>query len=120
MDCFIDDHDAVRGLTRLAFDGGALLVPLRPEPAGTRLRLRLRARDVAVATVVPVGVSIHNVLAATVTAISPAGPHEAFVTLAVGPSIVIARLTRDALIRLGITPGQDLFALVKSTAFDHG
>ena len=120
LDCVIDDHDAVRGLTRLAFDGGALLVPLRPEPAGTRLRLRLRARDVAVATVVPVGVSIHNVLAATVTAISPAGPHEAFVTLAVGPSIVIARLTRDALIRLGITPGQDLFALVKSTAFDHG
>lgn len=120
LDCVIDGHDDVRGLTRLAFDGGALLVPLRPEPAGTRLRLRLRARDVAVATVVPVGVSIHNVLAATVTAISPAGPHEAFVTLAVGPSIVIARLTRDALIRLGITPGQDLFALVKSTAFDHG
>ncbi len=120
LDCFIDDHDAVRGLTRLAFDGGALLVPLRPEPAGTRLRLRLRARDVAVATVVPVGVSIHNVLAATVTAISPAGPHEAFVALAVGPSIVIARLTCDALTRLGITPGQDLFALVKSTAFDHG
>ena len=48
--CAVAAHDAARGLTRLRFAGGALLVPLRPEPPGARLRLRLRARDVAVAT----------------------------------------------------------------------
>ena len=120
LDCIVDAHDEARGLTRLAFDGGVLLVPLRLEPLGMRLRLRLRARDVAVATKAPAGLSTHNVLPAIVTAITPAGPHEAFVALAIGPAVILARLTRDAVGRLGLAPGQALFALVKSTAFDHG
>lgn len=120
LPCTIEGHDAIRGLTRLAFRGGVLLVPLRPEPLGTRLRLRLRARDVAVATEAPRGISTHNVLPATVTAIGAAGPHEALVSLAVGPSAVLARLTRDAVERLGLVPGRGVVALVKSTAFDHG
>ncbi len=118
--CIVAAHDRTRGLTRLAFDGGDLLVPLRPEPEGNALRLRLRARDVAVATAPPHGISTHNVLQAMVTAVAPAGPHEAFVTLQVGPTALLARLTRDAIQRLGLHPGQAVFALVKSTAFDHG
>lgn len=120
LDCIVDAHDEARGLTRLAFDGGALLVPLRTGPVRTRLRLRLRARDVAVALALPAGVSIHNILPATIETIAPAGPHETFVTLAIGPTTMLARLTRDAVARLGLAPGQAVFALVKSTAFDHG
>ena len=118
--CTVDAHDIARGLTRLTFDGGALLVPLRLDPAGMRLRLRLRARDIAVATEAPAGLSTDNVLPASVTAITPAGPNEAFATLAIGPSMVLARVTRDAVVRLGLTPGRAVVALVKSTAFDHG
>jgi len=120
LPCRVDAHDAHRGLTRLGFAGGELLVPLRPEPAGTRLRLRLRARDVAVATERARGISSHNILACTVAAVAPAGPHEALVTLHVGPTPLLARLTRDAVARLALTPGMAVFALVKSTAFDHG
>ncbi len=120
LDCTVDGHDAGRGLTRLMFEGGALLVPLRPEPGGARLRLRLRARDVAVATVLPVGLSTHNVLAATIGAVTAAGPHEAFVALVIGPTTVLARLAREAVDRLRLTEGRGVFALVKSTAFDHG
>ena len=120
LPCTLDAHDAARGLTRLAFNGGTLLVPLRPEPPGTRLRLRLRARDVAVATAMPHAISTHNILPATVSAIEPAGPHEAFVSLAIGPATILARLTRDAVNRLSLAAGTPAFALVKSTAFDHG
>ena len=91
LPCTVDEHAPARGLTRLRFDGGTLLVPLRPEPPGTRLRLRLRARDVAVATEMPRGISTHNVLPATVAAVEPSGPHEAFVALMVGPATVLAR-----------------------------
>lgn len=118
--CVVDAHDPARGLTRLGFAGGQLEVPLRPEPAGARLRLRLRARDVAVAIEAPRGISSHNILRATVASIGPAGAHEAYVTLRVGPTTVLARLTRDAVARLGLAPGWEVFALVKSTAFDHG
>ena len=53
-------------------------------------------------------------------AVEPAGAHETFVTVQVGPTPLLARLTRDAVERLGLTPGSEVFALVKSTAFDHG
>ena len=71
--CGVEGHDAGRGLSRLTFDGGALLVPLRGEAVGTRLRLRLRARDVAVATEAPRGVSSHNVLAGVIEGVVAAG-----------------------------------------------
>ncbi len=120
LSCTVQAHDIARGLTGLGFLGGELRVPLRIEPAGTRLRLRLRARDVAVATEAPRGISSHNILPGTITAIAPAGPHEAFVTLQVGPTPLLARLTRDSVGTLGLAPGMAVFALVKSTAFDHG
>lgn len=120
LSCTVQAHDAARGLTRLAFPGAALQVPLRSEAVGVRLRLRLRARDVTVATEAPRGVSSHNVLPSTISAVAPAGPHEIYVTLQVGPTPLLARLTRDSVAELGLTPGRAVFALVKSTAFDHG
>jgi len=120
LPCTVDAHDGARGLTWLGFPGGQLVVPLRPEAAGSRLRLRLRARDVAVATEPPHGISSHNILPATVAGIDAAGPHEVLVTLRAGPTPVLARLTRDAAAQLALAPGRAVFALVKSTAFDHG
>ncbi|GAA0603554.1 molybdenum ABC transporter ATP-binding protein [Craurococcus roseus] len=122
LHCSVLEHDGARGLTRLGFPGGALVVPLRAEAVGTRLRLRVRARDVAVATEVPRGLSAHNILPAEVTGVSPVpgAPHEAFLRLAVGPSALLARVTRDAVERLGFRPGMAVWALVKSIAFDHG
>ena len=120
LDCIVDGHDAARGLTRLRFPGGMLVVPLRAERAGSRLRLRLRARDVSVALRQPDGISSHNVLPAVVTSIGPAGLHEVFATLQIGPTAVLARLTRDSVGGLGLEAGRGVFALVKSSAFDHG
>ena len=119
LDCIVDGHDSARGLTRLRFPGGMLVVPLRAERAGSRLRLRLRARDVSVALRQPDGISSHNVLPAVVASIGPAGLHEVFATLQIGPTAVLARLTRDSVGTLGLEAGRSVFALVKSAAFDH-
>ena len=120
LPCTVAAHDGTRGLTRLEFPGGALLVPLRPEAPDGTLRLRLRARDVAVATEPPGGISTHNILPAVVAGVDAAGPHECFVALDVGATRLLARLTRDAVGRLDLQPGRVVYALVKSTAFDHG
>ncbi len=113
-------HDPARGLSRLDFTGGALLVPLQAAPPGTWLRLRLRARDVAIALAPPDGVSFQNILPAVVAAIRPtSSPHEVFLQLMVGETPLLSRVTRDAVARLGLAPGQAVFALVKSVAFDH-
>ena len=109
-------HDEARGLTRLSIPGGVLTVPLRPEPPGTRHRLRLPARDVALAIAAPKGVSHHNILPALVAQLHPAGPHEVFVTLAIGPTTLLSRVTRDAVGRLELAPGAPVFALIKSIA----
>jgi molybdate transport system ATP-binding protein len=115
----IEAHDAARGLTRVAFAGGAVTVPLRREPAGARIRLRVRARDIAIATTRPEGISINNILPARVQAMDAAGAHEVFLRLAIGPTVLLARITRESAGKLGLAPGVGAFALIKSVAFDH-
>jgi molybdate transport system ATP-binding protein len=118
--CTIEGHDPARGLTRFRFAGGELLAPLHAEPAGTRLRLRLRARDVSVAISPPEGISMQNVLPATLASVAPTGsPHEVFLHLAVGETMLLARVTRDAIERLGLAPGARIWAMIKSVTFDH-
>jgi molybdate transport system ATP-binding protein len=114
-------HDPQRGLTRLAIGGDALTVALRPEPVGAALRLRLRARDVAVALTRPEGLSIHNVLPGRVAAIEPGPePSERYLRLELpGGAVLLARVLADAVSRLGLAPGAEVFALVKSVALDH-
>lgn len=117
--CTVDGHDVARGLTRLDFAGGHFLVPLRDAPRGEQRRIRLRARDVAVATTAPQGLTMQNILPATLREIGPTGtPQEVFLRLAIGPTILLARVTRDSVERLALQPGQEVFALVKSVAFD--
>jgi molybdate transport system ATP-binding protein len=108
------------GLAALDFDGGTLLTSARPGPPGTRLRVRLRARDVAVATVEPRGLSTRNILPVTLAGIDEAGdPGEVFLRLAAGPTMLLARVTRDSVARLDLRPGMPLWALVKAVTFDH-
>jgi molybdate transport system ATP-binding protein len=108
------------GLTRLGFSGGVLLAALDAGPPGTRLRVRVRARDISVATEEPRGLSTRNILRAVLTEILPAGDGpEVFLRLAVGEAVLLARVTRDSVDRLGLRPGLHLWALVKAVTFDH-
>jgi molybdate transport system ATP-binding protein len=108
------------GLTRLGFSGGVLLAALEGGPPGTRLRVRVRARDISVAIEEPRGISTRNILRAVLAEILPAGEGpEVFLRLAIGDSMLLARVTRDSVARLGLRPGMELWALMKAVTFDH-
>jgi molybdate transport system ATP-binding protein len=110
---------ADRGLIELAFDGGTLVAPARGVRAGERVRVRIPAREVILATVPPTGISLHNVLAGTVTMVQDEpGGDRVVVQLQVGRVHLLAEVTRDAIGRLAIAPGVPLYALVKSVSLE--
>ncbi len=120
-------HDAARGLTRVELDGGgdargevggqAVWLPLLSDSAGTVLRLRVPAREVILATEVPRGISVHNVLRCRVGAVAVAAG-VALVELAADGQPMLARVTPDAVALLGLRPGGAVLALVKSVAIE--
>lgn len=119
FDATVSSVDRSRHLVELAFDGGRLLAPGHTLTAGTRVRVRIPAREVILATAPPVGLSLHNVLRGTVTAVE--GEEEsgrATVQLAVGAVRLLAEVTGDAVTQLGIVEGRQLHALVKSVSLE--
>lgn len=112
--------DPAYKMTRLDLDGQTLSIPFSGLPDGREVRVRIRARDVSVSLTRPAGISVRNVLAATILRIAE-DPDTAFadVQLAVGPTRLRAQLTREAVGDLQLQEGMEVFALVKSISFDQ-
>jgi len=108
-----------RGLLELAFDGGTLLASDRVLNAGATVRVRIAARDVILATSEPRGLSLHNVLAGRVSALNadPAFEH-IIVQINLGGVHLLAEVTRDAIARLDLVGGKQLYALIKSVSIN--
>ena len=108
-----------RGLVELRFDGGILLAPARHVDIHAAVRVRIPAREIVLATSAPAGLSLHNVLSGTVTAVHTDTAFETVVVqLAVGRIELLAEVTRDAVSRLGISAGRHLHALIKSVSIE--
>ena len=108
-----------RGLLELTFDGGELFAADRALDAGTTVRVRIAARDVILATSEPSGLSLHNVLPGTVSAVNDDPALDGVVVqIAIGGVRLLAEVTRDAIGRLGIDVGTPLFALIKSVSIE--
>ncbi len=111
--------DDARGLAELAFEGGTLLAPGRSLTEGQRIRLRIPAREVILATEPPRGLSLHNVLSGVVAAMhGDANLDHVVVQIAVGKVRLLAEVTRDAVVQLGIVSGMPLHALIKSVSLE--
>ena len=103
----------------LSFDGGTLLASDRVLDAGATVRVRIAARDVILATSAPAGLSLHNVLPGTVSALNvDAAFDHIVVQIAIGGVLLLAEVTRDAISRLDLTRGKQLYALIKSVSID--
>ena len=111
--------DPARGVTHLDHPAGRLSVPRLALAAGSAVRLRIRARDVALAVGEPGLLSIRNRLAATVTAIARERPPMVEVRLDAAGTPVIASITEEAALALGLRSGLTVTALIKSAAFDR-
>ncbi len=106
------------GLTELAFAGGTLRVSGLDLADGTSVRARIRARDVAIATARPTDLSILNVFSGRVTGMHESGPAAMDIELDIGLRLW-ARITRRSATDLGLKPGREVYALVKSVAIDR-
>jgi molybdate transport system ATP-binding protein len=111
--------DQAHGLATLDFAGGQLTVPVGRLVAGQRLRLQIRARDVAIATARPEGLSILNILPATILELRDTGPTAVGLRLACGETVLVAEITRLSAETLGLTTGRAVHALIKSVSFDR-
>ena len=109
--------DGVHGLATLQFAGGSLRVPAGRLTPGQRLRLQIRARDVAIATAPPEGLSILNVLPATILDMTRIGPSAVGLRLDCAGTVLVAEITRLSAETLRLAPGQAVQAMVKSVSF---
>jgi len=110
-------------LTEIAVAGQPMSVPRIAAAVGSPVRLRVRARDVAIALQRVEGVSIRNQLAASVLRItldSTGANAEVLLDLGQhqGGAQLRARVTREAVAKLGLAVGQRVWALVKSVSFE--
>lgn len=113
----IRQHDPDAHLSTLSFDGGRLrLVMARPRPIGESVQLRVQARDVSLSLQHPQDSSILNILAATVQDLREDGPGQVMVSLQLGTSRLLARITLHSARQLGIAPGMHVFAQIKGMA----
>ncbi len=111
-------QDPEAGLTWLDLGGIGLATPERPLEPGQRAALGVYAEDLLLCSGPPGRVSARNVLPARVLAID-ALEHELLVRLAIGRSELVARITRGAASEMGLGPGSEVFALIKTTACHH-
>ena len=116
----VSDKDSQYDLTRLDLSGQALFLPGVDAAVGEKVRLRIRARDVSLALGRPTGISIRNMLSGQITeVVAEADTAFAETVVDIGGSRIRARITRMAVDELGLVPGKEVYALVKSVSFDR-
>ncbi|AFJ47719.1 molybdenum ABC transporter ATP-binding protein ModC [Shimwellia blattae] len=102
-------------MTALQVAGQTLWVPRIDQEIGSRVRVRIQATDVSLVLVPPQQTSIRNVLSARVVD-SHEDDGQVNVQLESGEAIFWARISPWARDELHITPGQRLYAQIKSVS----
>lgn len=117
LDAVVAERDAQWHLARVAFPGGSLWVRDGGHAIGSAVRVRILARDVSIALNHVTGISIQNCLRATVDQLANDDhPALALARLTLGPSPLIARLTRRSAAELALAPGQQVWVQIKAVA----
>ncbi len=120
FDARAEAYDTAYGILTLRIEGGRLLVPAAPVPAGERRRLRIAASDVSLAREPPKASSILNVLPTRILSKTPIGGNEIIVLLTLtadgSGARLLARITRRSWEQLGLADGMSVFAQVKGVS----
>ncbi len=109
----IDETDH---LARLDFPGGELQVSDRDLAVGATARVRIHARDVSLALAPSAGTSILNILPVEVMDLLPDDAARVLVRLRAGDTVLLAAVTVRSANALNLTPGQKIWAQIKSVA----
>jgi molybdate transport system ATP-binding protein len=117
--CRVAEHDIGRELSRLEGAGVSIWVPLLDAPLDAERRVRIPAREVILAGKPPDAISVHNIVAGQVRRISgDAARRSVLVEIALPGGALISRVTSDAIVRLALSPGKPVLALIKSTSIE--
>ncbi|WP_298351669.1 molybdenum ABC transporter ATP-binding protein [Rhodoblastus sp.] len=120
----VEAIDATFGLIAVAVAGGRLLAPAPAASVGEARRVHILASAVSLAREKPGRSSILNVLPARVVAMNPLDAVEVVAAVALGEdgegARLLARMTRKSWEELGLAPGQNVYAQVKSVSLDAG
>ncbi|MBI1180611.1 MAG: molybdenum ABC transporter ATP-binding protein [Alphaproteobacteria bacterium] len=112
--------ERIDGLDRLDTPAGPFFLNYDAGPAGRALRVFIDAHDVTLALHRPDGLSVQNTLQGTVADMAERDGSNLDVRIALpGNQTIRSRITRHAGEALGLRPGMDVFALIKSVAFDR-
>jgi len=112
-------HRPSEGVTLLDFGGGMITAPLMAAEIGSRVRVRVRARDILLSRVeIADDISANNVLPVVITGLRE-DADGVEVSLDCGGSALVARVTPHSRERLGLAPGQRVFAIFKTVTIDR-
>ncbi len=104
------------GLAHLETGAGPIWLPDAPGQPGEELRVRIHASDVILSRHRPEGLSALNILPGVVTRIAPDAGGRAWVQVRLGQDSILARITQRSVAALGLAPGVECFAVLKSVA----
>jgi molybdate transport system ATP-binding protein len=117
LDAVVVERDAAWHLARVEFAGGSLWVRDVGHALGHPVRVRILARDVSIALEKLEGISIQNCLRATVDQLADdTHPALSLLRLQVGPSPMLARLTKRSAAGLALLPGKSVWVQIKAVA----
>ena len=111
-------HEPDGSATRLDLGGATLLAPRLDAAPGTPVRAYVQASEVMLATERPHGLSVRNVLPASIHKLATRADSTVLIELECGAQRLLAAVSRGAVVELGLEPGRDVFALVKTVSID--
>lgn len=113
----VTERDEQWSLVKVSFDGGSLWARDRGIVPGKKVRLRVPSSGVSLCLKAQEETSILNILEGRVEAIGDDDhPAHALVRVAIGGSVLLARITRRSVAALELKPGQVVWVQIKSVA----
>jgi molybdate transport system ATP-binding protein len=109
-------HDPHYGLTILHFSGGEMKVPGVALAEGTAVAVRIEERDVAIALSRPMDVSVTNRLPGRIVDVLALDKPFVRVAIDLGGAVIAALVTAESVDRLGLEPGLNVWAMIKTVA----
>ena len=108
--------DDGQGLLTLTSPAGTLYVHGPAHPVGSVVRLRVQARDVSVALSPHADSSVLNILPAVLESLSQLPNGQLQLRLRAGQELLLARVSHQSAMRLGLREGLPLWAQIKAVA----
>lgn len=119
IDAMIARHEVVDQLSVLSSPLGELRIPALAAPVGMALRIQIKARDVMLSLSRPVDISALNIVPCRIVALREDDNGMVNAELAHADTHFLARITPKSVRHLELTPGKDVYAVIKSVAFDR-